>query len=71
MALCTSAGNIKIHGWMKWRIVYESKISGDGINYVVVLAKLHICTALRYKLTSTASASFIRSSYMKKKHFRL
>ena len=32
---------------MKQRIVDLSKISGDGINYVVVLALLHICTALR------------------------
>ena len=65
MALCTSASSIKIHGWMKYRIVYESKISGDGINYVVILATLHICTALSYKPTSTASVSFIRSYYMR------
>ena len=54
MALCTSASNIKIHVWMKQKIVDECKISGDGINYVIVLDILHICTALRYKPTSAA-----------------
>ena len=36
-----------------------------------MLAMLHICTALRYKPTSTASVSFIYKCYMRTETFPL